>query len=42
MYINPVKFTAIDLSHLIHLAINLTICASPTFINVTHHTPSMI
>jgi len=38
MHINLVIFTAIYLSHLIHLAIKLTICTSPALIKFTQHT----
>jgi len=35
MYINQVKFAEIHLSHLTHLATNLTICTSRAIIKIS-------
>ena len=38
MHFNRVKFAEIHLSHLTHLAINLTICTAPAVIKFTQPT----
>ena len=38
MHFNLVKFAETHLSHLAHLAINLTVCTSPAVIKITQPT----